>query len=79
MAQVDRHERDSQPDNCPATLPYSASGHPSVEQLMAGQGTGPISDVSVLHGNFWPEKESVEEFVAAIREWRGHRRTEPSE
>jgi hypothetical protein len=45
---------------------------------MAEQGTGPITDVSVLHGDFWPEDESVEEFVATIREWRGHKRTDPS-
>lgn len=79
MARVNRHQREGQPDYRPATVPYAASGHPSVEQLMAEQGTGPITDVSVLHGDFWPEEESVEEFVATIREWRGHRRTEPSE
>ena len=79
MAQVNRHQREGKPDSRPATVPYAASGHPSIEQLMAEQGTGPITDVSVLHGDFWPEDESVEEFVATIREWRGHGRTEPSE
>jgi len=43
---------------------------------MTQQGTTSITDVSVLHGDFWPEEESVEEFVATIREWRGHNRTE---
>ena len=74
MAQANRHQREGQP----ATVPYAASGHPSIEQLMAEQGTGPITDVSVLHGNFWPEEESVEEFVATIRGWRGHTRIDPS-
>ena len=46
---------------------------------MAEQGTSPITAVSVLRGDFWPEEESLEEFVATIREWRGHRRTEQSE
>jgi hypothetical protein len=78
VAQVNRHQREGQPDNPPATVPYAASGHPSLEQLMAEQGTGAITDVSVLHGNFWPEEESVEEFVATIREWRGHKRIDPS-
>ena len=78
MAQVNRHQGKGQPDYRPATVPYSASGHPSIEQLMAEQGTGPITDVSLLHGDFWPEEESVEEFVATIREWRGHKRTDPS-
>ena len=78
MAQVNRNQRHGQEDNPPATVSYAASGHPSLEQLMAEQGTGPISDVSVLHGDFWPEEESVEEFVLTVREWRGHRRPEPS-
>jgi hypothetical protein len=39
---------------------------------MAEQGTGPIMDVSVLHGDFWPEEESSEEFLETLREWRGH-------
>jgi hypothetical protein len=39
------------------------TGHPSVDQLMAGQGTGPITDVAVLHGDFWPEEESIEDFL----------------
>ena len=29
---------------------------------MIEQGTGPIADVSALHGDFWPEEESIEEF-----------------
>ncbi len=78
MAQVNREQREGKPVNIPATVPYAASGHPSIEQLMAEQGTGPITDVSLLHGDFWPEEESVEEFVATIREWRGHKRTDPS-
>jgi hypothetical protein len=65
----------AQVNRSPTTVPY-ASGHPSVEQLMAEQGTGPITDVSALRGDFWPEEKSVEEFVATIREWRGHRRTD---
>ena len=77
MAQVNRQQREGEPER-PATVPYAASGHPSIEQLMAEQGTGPITDPSVLHGDFWPEEESVEEFVATIREWRGHKRTDPS-
>lgn len=77
MAHLNRKRREGGPVR-PATVPYAAAGHPSIEQLMAEQGTGPITDVSVLHGDFWPEEESVEEFVATIREWRGHERTDPS-
>ena len=56
----------------------SFEGHPSIEQLMVEQGKGPITDVSVLHGDFWPEEESIEEFLEALHEWRGHKRTDPA-
>jgi hypothetical protein len=55
---------------------YSAEGHPSIEELMAEQGTGPIIDVRLLHGDFWPEQEPIEDFLAALHEWRGHTRTD---
>jgi hypothetical protein len=45
---------------------------------MAEQGTAPITDVSALHGNFWPEEEPIEDFLETLREWRGHRRTDPT-
>src|ERR1039457_4174447 len=55
VAELNRQHRDSAPDDRPASLRYAASGHPTIEQLMADQGTGPIPDVSMLHGDFWPE------------------------
>lgn len=72
-----QHQGSAQNDN-PASVPYSASGHPSVEQLMAEQGTGPITDASLLHGDFWPEEESIEDFLDTLHEWRGHKRTDPA-
>ena len=72
MAELNRQHRDSAPDDSRATARRAASGRPSIEQLMAEQGTGPIMDVSVLHGDFWPEEESSEEFLETLREWRGH-------
>jgi len=45
---------------------------------MAEQGTGPITGVSALHGDFWPEEESIEEFLETLRDWRGHKRTDPA-
>jgi hypothetical protein len=75
VAKVIRQHR-AAADEYPVSVPYASSGHPSVEQLMAEQGTGPITDVSVLHGDFWPEEETVEEFMATLREWRGHTRTD---
>jgi hypothetical protein len=67
MAQIDRQQR----------VPES-SGHPALDQLMVEQGTGPIADVSVLRGDFWPDEESIEDFLDPLREWRGHTRTDPA-
>ena len=78
MAELNRQHRGPAPDGRPASARYAASGHPSVDQLMAEQGTGPITDVSVLHGDFWPEEESIEGFLDALHEWRGHKRTDPA-
>ena len=78
MAEVNRTHRDAPPDDHPAPVRYAVSGHPSVEQLMAEQGTGPITDVSVLHGEFWPGEESIEDFLDTLHEWRGHKRTGPA-
>jgi hypothetical protein len=76
MAELNREHRGD--DQNRRALPYSPVGHPSVEQLMAEQGTGPIRDTAVLHGDFWPEEESIEDFLAALHEWRGHKRTDPA-
>jgi hypothetical protein len=59
-------------------LPYTAAGHPSIEELMREQGTAPIRDTAMLRGEFWPEEESIEDFLAALHEWRGHKRTDPA-
>ena len=48
--------------------------NPAMDELIAQQGKGPIADVRVLHGNFWPEDEPIEHFLEALHEWRGHRR-----
>jgi len=78
VAEVNREPKDRGPEKRPATVPYASSGHPSFEQLMAEQGTGPIADVSVLHGDFWPEEESIEEFLETLYEWRGRKRIDPA-
>jgi hypothetical protein len=78
VAEINRERKDREPEKPPATIPYAFSGHPSFEQLMAEQGTGPIYDVSVLHGDFWPEEESVEDFLSTLYEWRGRKRIDPA-
>lgn len=77
MAELNR-QRPGSDEKRSGSVQYSAAGHPSVEQLVAEQGTGPITDVSLLHGDFWPEEESIEEFLEALHEWRGHAHTNPA-
>jgi hypothetical protein len=55
---------------------YNFYGSPTVDELIAQQGKGPLSDPMILLGDFWPEDEPVEEFLAALDEWRGHNRTD---
>ena len=57
---------------------YSRRGHPTIEELLAVQGLTFPRDPGDLIGNFWPEEESIDDFLAAMREWRGHLRTDPA-
>jgi hypothetical protein len=58
----------------PIAEKYTRAGHPSVDELVAGQGTRFPSDPAELLGDFWPEEESVDDFLRALHEWRGHTR-----
>lgn len=51
---------------------YSFDADPSLDETIAQQGRGPITDLSILHGDFWPGQEPIEDFLAALHEWRGH-------
>jgi hypothetical protein len=57
---------------------YARHGHPSVDELAAAQGVTFPRDPLDLLGNFWPEDESIDDFLAAMREWRGHTKTDPA-
>jgi len=35
-----------------------------------------VTGVRILHGDFWPEDEPIEDFLAALHEWRGHNRAD---
>ena len=41
-----------------------------LEKLAAEQGVQPITDFGSLRADFWPEDESVDDFVRVIRERR---------
>jgi predicted DNA-binding protein len=40
-----------------------------LQQLFDSQGVKPITDINQLKGDFWPEDESVDDFMAARKEW----------
>ncbi len=56
----------------PATPPSSHfwQGH-DVHTLAEHQGVQPVADFDALLGG-WPEDEPVDDFIAAVREWRQH-------
>lgn len=43
---------------------------PDIETLAAEQGVKPVARFEDLLGDFWPEDEDVDEFIAAVRQWR---------
>jgi len=58
---------------------YVDQGHPKIEELIAEQGIVFPRDPRDLLGDFWPEEESIDNFVRALRESRGPRNTDPAE
>ena len=57
---------------------YVREGHPTIEELIAEQRAVFPRDPRDLLGDFWPEEESVDDFLTAMREWRGHVKTDPA-
>lgn len=41
-----------------------------IEQLAAEQGVSAVTDFNALLGDFWPEDESADDFIAQVRAWR---------
>lgn len=41
-----------------------------LEVLAAQQGASIVSDFDKLIGDFWPEDESADQFIATVRAWR---------
>ena len=55
---------------------YTRQGHPTVEELVAAQGLTFPRDPQDLVGNFWPHEESIDDFLTALQEWRGRKKTD---
>jgi hypothetical protein len=50
---------------------------PDLDALAEAQGVSPIGDIDELISDFWPEGESVEDFIAAAMEGRYEGEDEP--
>lgn len=50
--------------------PVPAPVRKTPEQLAAEQGVEPVTDPARLRGDFWPDTETADDFIAAVRRWR---------
>ncbi|MGA2114877.1 MAG: hypothetical protein ABSH56_09025 [Bryobacteraceae bacterium] len=57
---------------------YARQGHPTTDELVAAQGLTFPRDPRDAVGNFWPEEESIDDFLRVLREWRGRKETDPA-
>jgi len=57
---------------------YIREGRPTIDELVVEQGVVFPRDPRDLLGDFWPAEESIDDFLGALREWRGHTRTDPA-
>lgn len=53
-----------------AMVTDKAAAQARLEELARAQGVRPIEDPAALVGDFWPEDESVDALIAAVRAWR---------
>ena len=44
--------------------------HDRRSRIRHPEGAGPTSDPQELLGDFWPGEENIDDFLAALREWR---------
>ncbi len=49
---------------------YAFDAVPDLEELADAQGVSPVDNFDDLLGNFWPEDESVDDFLEARERWR---------
>jgi hypothetical protein len=60
-----------------AAQKYISEG-PTIDELIAEQGVVFPRHPRDLLGNFWPEEESIDDFLRDMHEWRGHTKTDPA-
>jgi len=50
--------------------PARSLAHIDPDALAAQQGVKPIDNPEELYADFWPEQETADDFVQAVRQWR---------
>lgn len=63
-------EERMKPLSVPGSVFFALSNSADLATVTRMQGVSPVNDLDDLVADFWPEDESVDEFVATIREWR---------
>jgi hypothetical protein len=51
----------------------------ALRELARQQGIKPVTELSLLRGDFWPENESVDELIETVRAWRHEPETRRTE
>jgi hypothetical protein len=57
---------------------YISEGHPTIDELIREQRVVFPRNARDLLGDFWPEEESIDDFLSAMHDWRGHTKTDPA-
>ena len=51
--------------------PIYAARRAEAEAEAARLGIKPFNSLEEMAGDFWPEDENIDDFLAAVKEWRG--------
>jgi hypothetical protein len=65
-----RKRTNDRDDETPVLTAEQQAAQAELEALLAAQGVRPITSIAELRGDFWPEDEDPDEFLATIRAWR---------
>ena len=49
---------------------FSQTPTRDLAEIAKEQGVRPVSSIDELAGDFWPEEESIDEFLETVRNWR---------
>jgi hypothetical protein len=51
------------------------SARAALRELAKQQSIKPVTELSLLRGNFWPENESIDDLIKTVRAWRNEPET----